>query len=157
MNRQGGGLCVRLQPARPVSAAPGLLRCARNDGETTAEAFPRHCEEPLRRSNPVLRRQTKLLNQCLGHLLLFASFCADRVRRSSKSEGGSNSVPGCLIADPQRKNPPRASADGFWAEQLTMNKTHRFTGPVKWRSKYFSTAVEKIGSRSGRVSSKPCE
>jgi hypothetical protein len=25
-----------------------------------------------------------------------------------------------LIAAPQRKNPPRISADGFWAEQLTL-------------------------------------
>src|SRR5438034_869959 len=34
--------------------APGLLRFARNDGERMAETSPRHCEEPLRRSNPVL-------------------------------------------------------------------------------------------------------
>jgi hypothetical protein len=32
----------------------GLLRFARNDAERTAEASPRHCEEHLRRSNPVL-------------------------------------------------------------------------------------------------------
>jgi hypothetical protein len=31
----------------------------------------------------------------------------------------------------QRKNPPRISADGFWAKQLTLTKTPRRTGPVK--------------------------
>jgi hypothetical protein len=41
----------------------------------------------------------------------------------------------CLIAEPQRKNPPRISAGGFLARQLTLNKTPYFAGPVKRRSK----------------------
>jgi hypothetical protein len=36
-----------------------------------------------------------------------------------------------LSAAPQRKNPPRKAADGFWAKQITLNKTPWLTGPVK--------------------------
>jgi threonine/homoserine/homoserine lactone efflux protein len=35
------------------SSALDYFACARNDGERTVEASPRHCEERLRRSNPV--------------------------------------------------------------------------------------------------------
>jgi hypothetical protein len=36
-----------------------------------------------------------------------------------------------VFAAPQRKNPSRIAADGFWAKQITLNKTPRLTGPVK--------------------------
>jgi hypothetical protein len=38
------------------------------------------------------------------------------------------------------KKPPRIAAGGFWAKQITLIKTHRFTGPVNQVSIYLSTA-----------------
>jgi hypothetical protein len=38
---------------RAFQRGAGLLRFARNDGEMLAQTSPRHCEELLRRSNPV--------------------------------------------------------------------------------------------------------
>src|SRR5580700_2675094 len=56
----GGNLSPSLRGALATKqssaffVASGLLRSARNDGERSAETSPRHCEEPLRRSNPAL-------------------------------------------------------------------------------------------------------
>src|SRR5436190_14586062 len=41
-----------------VFVAPGLPRFARNDGESSAQTSPRHCEALLRRGNPVFQRKT---------------------------------------------------------------------------------------------------
>jgi hypothetical protein len=43
----------------------------------------------------------------------------------------------------QRKNPPRISADGFWARQMTLNKTPQLTGPVNRGSIFLSTGGGK--------------
>jgi hypothetical protein len=42
-------------------------------------------------------------------------------------------LPNCRA---KRKNPPRISADGFRAKQLTLRKTPPFNGPVKRGAKY---------------------
>src|SRR5213075_2642926 len=41
-----------------VFVAPGLPRFARNDGVSSAQTSPRHCEALLRRGNPVFQRKT---------------------------------------------------------------------------------------------------
>jgi hypothetical protein len=64
-----------------VSVASGLLRCARNDGERTAEASPRLCEELLRRSNPVFRRE------CTGRPVAWMSERGAPMRASSAISG----------------------------------------------------------------------
>jgi hypothetical protein len=48
---------------------------------------------------------------------------------------------------PQRKNPPRISADGFRAEQFTLDKTPCFTGPVKQSSNLFCTRGKDFAGR----------
>jgi hypothetical protein len=54
---------------------------------------------------------------------------------------GSNCPMGYGRAGPQRKNPPRISADGSWARQFTLNKTPCFTGPVNRSTIFFSTGA----------------
>jgi hypothetical protein len=49
-----------------------------------------------------------------------------------------------LSAAPQRKNPPRIAADGFWAQQITLNKTPPLTGPVKRGSFFLSTGGAQL-------------
>ena len=66
----------------------GLLRSARNDGESTAKTSPRHCEEPLRRSNPALpSRPSGLLRSARndGESTAEASprHCEEPLRRSN--------------------------------------------------------------------------
>jgi hypothetical protein len=47
--------------SRDALAHPGYDLAARNDGERSARTSPRHCEELLRRSNPVCTRVAGLL------------------------------------------------------------------------------------------------
>src|SRR5437762_2026638 len=42
-----------------VCVAPGLPRFARNDGESSAQTSPRHCEALLRRGNPVFQHEMR--------------------------------------------------------------------------------------------------
>jgi hypothetical protein len=44
-----------------------------------------------------------------------------------------------VVVPPQRKNPPRMAAGGFWAEQLTVTKTPYRTGPVNRKLRFLST------------------
>jgi hypothetical protein len=50
---------------RVFRRSSGLLCCARNDGERTAEISPRHCEELLRRSNPGATETEPAMSCCL--------------------------------------------------------------------------------------------
>jgi hypothetical protein len=57
------------------------------------------------------------------------------------------------------KNPPRISADGFWARRMSLNKAPPFTGPVNRGSTFLSTGGGKLLSlkirRSKRSSDEP--
>jgi hypothetical protein len=64
---------------------------------------------------------------------------------------GAHGVPGSaivILAAALHKKTRRAwAADGFWAEQLTLNKTPRFTGPLNRVPDFLSTG----GSAQGAV------
>jgi hypothetical protein len=57
-------------------------------------------------------------------------------------------------ASSSQQNPSRMAADGFWAEQSTLNKTPRFTGPVKRASDFLSTGGSTAGGLTQR--NRPC-
>ena len=90
----------------------------------STSSFPmRRCvawRAPAQAGNFVLRRRYGLSSQCADSVAAACRLCSPR-----------NDRPRVLSGGPQRKNPPRISADGSWARQLTLIKTPCLTGPVK--------------------------